>query len=95
MDSETERTDVPVNPLQVLELRIYTIPKAKKDITLQVPDSSPPAAARVFFTAGFAAAGGKARSKNLLRTTEGGEEFWIVIQGRCSLQRSLSWIRWL
>jgi len=46
MDSETERTEVPVDPLQVLDLRIYTIAKAKKDITLQVPDSSPPAAAK-------------------------------------------------
>jgi len=31
-------------------------------------------ATRVFFPAGFAAAGCKARRKNLLRTTEGGEK---------------------
>jgi hypothetical protein len=102
MDSETEGTDVPVRPLRVLRLRIYTMPKAKKDITIQVPASSSPAATRVFFTAGFAAAGGKARSKKppVNHRRPGGmiacgEEFWIVTQEHCSLQRSLVWIHWL
>jgi len=35
-------------------------------VTTQVSDSSPPAAARVFFAAGIAAAGGNARSKKNL-----------------------------
>jgi len=43
-------------------------------VTTQVPTSSPPPAALVFFTAGLAACGCQARSKNLLRTTAGGEE---------------------
>jgi hypothetical protein len=43
-------------------------------VTPQVPDSSPPPAARVVVPAGCAAAGCTARRKHLLRTSEGGEE---------------------
>jgi len=39
-----------------------------------VSDSAPPAAARIFFVAGMAAAGCHARNKKLLRTTAGGEK---------------------
>ena len=58
-------------------------PELTKKVTTQEPDSSSPTAARVFFTAGFAVAGCKARSRNLLRTAEGGEglRFLILREG--------------
>jgi len=44
-------------------------------VPTQVPDSSPPPAARVLFPVGLAAAAAKPTgNKNLLRTTAGGEE---------------------
>jgi len=39
-----------------------------------VPDSSPPPAARTFFLWAWQPAAAKPTGKNILRTTEGGEE---------------------